>query len=191
MIALVGSSAFAGPFVQIGTGQRVFDTAVTESVVGGGVRVGFDLGVVVPFVGGNLTRVSVAEQVDDVKVPTTLGSGTAGLRVDLGSEDRPLQPFLSGGVALGRGAGRIDYEDGDEVYGIDVRVGPGGFAGAGADAALLPALWIGLEVGAEMARAHVTLREEYDGEVDSWGFDATGAWTWVDLHLVFRPGGAK
>lgn len=177
--------------LQVGTGQRLLDVPGTELLSGGAARIGWDFGVVAPFVGGNVTRAQLDVVEEELVAPATLWTVSAGVRFDAVEETELLQPFAAGGLFLGGGGGRLVFEDGREEYGVEASTGPGGFLGAGADARLAPALAIGVEVGAVLATADVTVYEQVRQRRDVFELSATGIWSYADLHLVFRPGGGK
>jgi hypothetical protein len=188
---MVGAAS-AGGFLQVGTGQQPLQLPTAPLLAGGGLRLGYDVGPVVPFVGGSLFlgRLTVDEEDDGPELPATQWSAQAGLRLDLASEDGPAQGFLSAGATVGSLQGGLTYPDFDEATTLRLSSGPGAFLGAGADAFLTDQLAIGIEVGGAWTTGSVTAEYRVDGRVeDKTEYDDISAlYTWADLHLVFRLG---
>lgn len=185
-------AAQAGPFLQVGTGQRVLDVPTTELLFGGGSRLGWDLGPVAPFVGGTLLTGGLdldTTTPDAEKVSGTTWSLAGGVRVDLASDpERPL-PYLAAGATVGNAASAFEYPEGDETVVVGLKAGPGAFGGFGVDAPLAPRLALGLEVGGAYATGKVFLRVEDGPDVERAEYPGSAAFGYADLHLSFALGG--
>jgi hypothetical protein len=181
-LVLAATQAHAGGLVQVGTGLRPLSLGGTNTVFGGGLRAGPTFGAFTPFAGA--TALFVSGQADeDARVAGSSWSALAGLRVDLADLDRLAQPFVSAGALIGLST----LNDGEAGTEIDLQVGPGAFAGFGADAKLSPAVRIGLEVGVVVSAASGTVLIDDESERAS----GTASWSYADLHVVFRPGKSK
>jgi hypothetical protein len=179
---LVGAVAHAGGLVQVGTGLRPLSIPGTQTVTGGGLRIGPTFGPVTPFVGGTVQWARVTVD-DDDRVTGSNWSVLAGVRLDLADLDRLAQPFVSAGTMFGQAAAKAGDDNGD-VAEVDFPTGPGAFAGFGADAALSPAVRVGLEVGLAVSSARPSAFEDGDATGDA---HVAASWSYADLHLVFRP----
>ena len=182
-------AALAGGLFQVGTGPRPLQAPGTAVLVGGGLRVGPSLGPVTPFVGGTVVRATAKEPSVPVEADVTLWSAIGGLRVDLAGLEKPAQPFLAFGGLVGASTGHSLEGDFEELVWVDM--GPGAFAGIGADAAIIPAMRLGVEFGAAGSRGTINLFN--DGNKDDLSTQVTGTivWSYADLHLTFRSGVAK
>jgi hypothetical protein len=172
----------SGGLVQVGTGLRPLSIPGTNAVTGGGLRIGPTFGPVTPFVGGTVQWARVTVD-DDDRVTGSNWSVLAGVRLDLADLDRLAQPFVSAGTMFGLAAAKAGDDNGDTAE-VDFPTGPGAFAGFGADAALSPAVRVGLEVGLAVSSARPSAFE--DGE-DSGDARVAASWSYADIHLVFRP----
>lgn len=183
LLLLFAGNAHAGAFVQVGTGVRPLSLPGTALTFGGGARLGASVDRFTPFAGATVTWASL--EVDDVPLSSTIWSVLAGARFDFTPPDRLARPFVSAGALFGA-TGAQGGQEGEEVA-LDVGLGPGGFAGFGADAALSPGVAVGVEVGLALTAGEIVARVEEESERIS-GF---ATWSYVDLHLVLRPGKSK
>lgn len=190
MIAWMCAAAHAGPYLQIGTGHRPLDVPLTDTLFGGGGRLGWDFGPVAPFFGGTVTSGSLAfEEEDDLEISGALWSLMAGARFDLVDQEDAVTPFLSAGVSFGRAAGLVEYTDDDEKYTAGLGAGPGLFGGFGLDAPLIPGVALGLEVGGHWATGELYYEEDYGRDDYEERYDVSAAFGYADLHATFRFGG--
>jgi hypothetical protein len=189
MIALAwwSSAALAGGLLQVGTGARPLQAPGTGILVGGGLRLGPSLGPVTPFVGGTVLRATSKQRYFDGN--GIQWSAQGGFRVDLAGLARPAQPFLALGALYGSTTGHAVGADSGLVW---ADTGPGGFAGLGADAVLLPGMRVGIEFGGAGARGDIQYFESGNSSRPPTArLKGTVLWSYADLHLTFRGGVAK
>ncbi len=169
--------AHADTVVTVGTGMGPMGLD-GGGVLGGNLRLGYDMGSLRPFVGGNWFQGTITlkdENGDERdKQKGNLWSAVAGARLAFAT-DTDAFPYLVGGAHLLRESAEFW---GDEVTFTN---GLGAFGGLGADARLSDALALGVEVG---------YLRSFGSELNVDEEEITGhlGWVYSDIHLTFRFG---
>ena len=167
----------AEPVVSVGTGMGPMGLD-GGGILGGTLRLGYDLGALRPFVGGNWSQGTITLKDEDGderdKQKGNLWSAVAGARLAFAT-DGDAFPYLIGGAHLLHASAEIWEDEFTFTNGF------GAFGGLGADAHLSEVVDLGVEV--------VYLRS-FGSEIVVDDEEITGhlGWVYSDIHLTIRFG---
>jgi hypothetical protein len=194
LLAAPSAQAVEG-MVTLGSGLRPYGIAGFGLLTGGGLRAGPTFGPVTLFGGGfwNATKVTLADDdaEEDMVVRAKLWSAQAGVRVGFGKGD--VDPYILGGGVLHHWGGDLEFVGDDDLAGLDLRSGPGGFFGGGADVNVVGKVGLGVEVGVAGAMPVVEAWSQFgkDEDKDFVVVDVRTTWVYSNVHLIIRFGGGR